>query len=258
MDDARLLHRGKYSAWVTKKKSDRAKAKWLMKSTKRLFTIDFDCGTLYYRHADSESKVSGLVPFRDILGATLLPVNPEEESGRRRFSLTGEKAQEYGFTVNTKTRHMELAVAIWLDAKRWVDALNAAAEMVRTPVGDMTGAATDIQRTSSSPTIQRYDSEATIQQSASEDNLELLCNECLHSKHLEGCNLPVPYEGDVAKLSEFPVVSSSMSNHSISDNDLIYVLPDKFQMTDGDRGCDLLRNAAMITAFRKASTPDLR
>jgi len=114
--DARSVHRGFYSSWLTKVKQDGAKAKWLSSSCRRYFTIDFNTQSFYYSHAQDQSKQCHPIPFREILEAQQLPQRTDNGPGRNNF----------GFMVRTKDKHLELYTTTYSDAQQWVDALNAA------------------------------------------------------------------------------------------------------------------------------------
>mmetsp|Transcript_163331 Transcript_163331/g.301668 ORF Transcript_163331/g.301668 Transcript_163331/m.301668 type:complete len:717 (+) Transcript_163331:106-2256(+) len=121
--DARALHIGSYSAWLTKVKGDGARAKWFNNNTTRYFTIDFDSQLFYYSHNEERKKISSPVRFNEILHAEQLPrpahVAPSKNSSDNTF----------GFIVQTPGRTFELYTLTYLDAKHWVDALIAARDI---------------------------------------------------------------------------------------------------------------------------------
>lgn len=118
--DARLLQNGTYSAWLTKVKSDKAKAKWISSTTSRFFTIDFDAQIFYYSHAKGCKKIAKPILFSNILGAERMPAG-EQRMGRR--------GQNCGFLVRTVGRTFELYTDTTSDAAQWTYALNGAREL---------------------------------------------------------------------------------------------------------------------------------
>lgn len=143
--DARSVYLGTYSAWLTKAKSDGAKAKWFSSGTKRYFTIDFVTQMFYYSHAEDKKTISQPVRFRDILHAEHLP-RPAEAN---KFS----KEHTYGFTVATFERSFELFTVTYLDAQHWVDALNAARDIANGVTPAQNGASDrELSRSSMSTT----------------------------------------------------------------------------------------------------------
>eukprot|EP00928_Gymnodinium_smaydae_P022011 TRINITY_DN18621_c0_g1_i1.p1 TRINITY_DN18621_c0_g1~~TRINITY_DN18621_c0_g1_i1.p1 ORF type:complete len:280 (-),score=67.99 TRINITY_DN18621_c0_g1_i1:205-1044(-) len=129
-EDARAMHVGSYSAWLTKLKGSSAKAKWLCNSTKRYFTIDFDSYLLSYAHDDGGKKVAQTIAFADIEAAELLPMTPE-------LAAALEERSSFGFILRTPERAYELFAGSYSDARLWVDGLNAGRDMasVRSELG---------------------------------------------------------------------------------------------------------------------------
>eukprot|EP00746_Dinoflagellata_sp_MGD_P091310 gnl/MRDRNA2_/MRDRNA2_36196_c0_seq1.p1 gnl/MRDRNA2_/MRDRNA2_36196_c0~~gnl/MRDRNA2_/MRDRNA2_36196_c0_seq1.p1 ORF type:complete len:440 (+),score=85.29 gnl/MRDRNA2_/MRDRNA2_36196_c0_seq1:66-1385(+) len=125
--DARHTHKGIYSGWLTKEKSDSAKVKWLSGSSRRLFTIDFQARLFYYSRGEGKAS-SEPVPFSEIVNAELLP-----QIGRRSFSrkVLYSDSEEVGFAVRTCDREMRLWSSTFVDATCWVEALNAARHLGR-------------------------------------------------------------------------------------------------------------------------------
>lgn len=128
--DARALHIGSYSAWLSKVKGDGARVKWMSGSNKRYFTIDFDSQLFYYSHSEDRKKISNPVRFADILGAEQLP----------RPSQPSKKSNDFtfGFVIQTPGRSYELYTITYLDAKHWVDALLAARDIAIGGSNDLT------------------------------------------------------------------------------------------------------------------------
>lgn len=115
--DNRVDCKGSYSAWLKKVKSDSARAKWLVGTTKRYFTIDFDAKIFFYSHSEGRKKVSQPIKFVEMMGAERLP--PSKKKG-------------CGFVLRTTDRAYELYTSTNPDAARWVHALNAARDMANT------------------------------------------------------------------------------------------------------------------------------
>lgn len=105
--DARSLHMGVYSAWLSKTKKSSSFSKLLSKSNKRFFTIDFDAQTLVYRHKESDKTTSPPLRFAEIIGSEMCGVK--------------------SFTVRTGSKDLELSTTTPQDAQIWVNALKAAA-----------------------------------------------------------------------------------------------------------------------------------
>lgn len=123
--DNREHCKGSYSSWLKKVKSDGARAKWLVSTTKRYFTIDFDAKIFFYSHSEGRKKVSQPIKFKDILGAVRLPTN---------------KKKGCGFVLRTIDRTYELYTSTNSDAARWVHALNAAKDMAGSNATDVASA----------------------------------------------------------------------------------------------------------------------
>jgi len=114
--DARAMHRGRYSAWLTKKKQ--AGLKWISTSVRRYFTLDFESRTVSYTKTNnSKGGSSCSIRFEEILGAEQLPNLKNQRS-------TGDHS--FGFTLRTLERIYHLYTFTFLDAAHWVDGLNAA------------------------------------------------------------------------------------------------------------------------------------
>lgn len=110
-----------YSGWLTKLKSDSAKAKWLSGSNRRFFTCDFEAQAFYYCHDQQNKKISNPIEFGDIMHAEQLP------QGQGNFLKNlGSKGSEHGFVVRTRDREIKLFASNWNEAKRWVETLNTA------------------------------------------------------------------------------------------------------------------------------------
>lgn len=120
-DDARTTCIGRYGAWLRKVKNDDAIMKWIVMSTTRYFTIDFDDQVLYYSRSESEVGMSPLCAFEDILGVELL-------------------LPTFGFVVETQGRTYELYSTSHEDAARWVSGLNSARARGKTGGIDGAGA----------------------------------------------------------------------------------------------------------------------
>eukprot|EP00425_Heterocapsa_triquetra_P043129 CAMPEP_0195064898 /NCGR_PEP_ID=MMETSP0448-20130528/10731_1 /TAXON_ID=66468 /ORGANISM="Heterocapsa triquestra, Strain CCMP 448" /LENGTH=218 /DNA_ID=CAMNT_0040095943 /DNA_START=78 /DNA_END=731 /DNA_ORIENTATION=+ len=121
-EDARAKRTGTYSAWLTKTKSDSAKARWLSSTTSRFFTIDFDSQLFYYSHSEKDKKVSHPIRFKEILGA-------ERMAPPAKATKKGSKNQPSSFMLRTCERAFELHTTSNVDAAQWVYALNAARDM---------------------------------------------------------------------------------------------------------------------------------
>lgn len=128
------------SAWLNKAKGDGAKARWLMSSCKRYFTIDFDSQIVFYSHIPGDKRVSCPIHFRDILSATSAADLPDETlagNGNQwalRRSSSGSIARakkpqtptEFPFFLQTRERRIQLSAESDTDRVTWVDMLNAA------------------------------------------------------------------------------------------------------------------------------------
>jgi len=120
--DARAIHVGTYSSWLTKQKSDGARAKWFSNAAKRYFTLDYDSQIFFYSHSEDRNKISQPVRFQDMLVAEQLPA-------RTTQAKPGEHV--HGFVLRTSDRAYELYTGTYLDAQHWVEALNAARDIAR-------------------------------------------------------------------------------------------------------------------------------
>ncbi|CAK0791617.1 unnamed protein product, partial [Prorocentrum cordatum] len=109
--DARAMHVGSYSAWLTKVKGEGARAKWLSGATRRYFTIDFGSQIFFYSHAEDQRKVSQPVRFKDIRSAQQLP--------RPAQAAKYAKDHTFGFVVTTVDKVFELYTVSYLDAEHW-------------------------------------------------------------------------------------------------------------------------------------------
>merc|ERR1719272_2886726 len=109
MTDARRLHSGSYSGWLVKSKSAHAMGRWLVPSTTRLFTIDYDSQVFYYSRGETKagSKLKTSVPigFGDIQGATMCPT---------------QTSQGFSFTLKAVGHEFNLFAATEWDAELWV------------------------------------------------------------------------------------------------------------------------------------------
>jgi len=119
--------------WLTKVKSDSAKARWLSGSNKRYFTLNFHTQTFYYAHDETGKKMATPIDFYDIMHAEQLPQIAE---GRRSLKMldTNQK-MEFGFIVRTRDREIRLFSSTWKESRRWVDSLNAAGSIGRSQKG---------------------------------------------------------------------------------------------------------------------------
>lgn len=116
-DDARTTCTGRYGAWLRKVKNDDAIMKWIVMSTTRYFTIDFEDRVLYCSRSESDAGMSPLCAFEDILTAELL-------------------LPTFGFAVETQGRTYELYSTSHEDAARWVSGLNTARALGKAGGGD--------------------------------------------------------------------------------------------------------------------------
>lgn len=113
--DARVEHRGSYSAWLMKEDGD--EARWFQPSCRRYFTIDFDDRVIFYSHSELDKYIADPIPFKEILWASLVEVDTNANL---------VKQQRPVFVVETCHRPIRLVSESEHDAKLWVDALNAA------------------------------------------------------------------------------------------------------------------------------------
>jgi len=119
--------------WLTKVKSDSAKARWLSGSNKRYFTLNFETQTFYYGHDETNKKIANPIDFYDIMHAEQLP---QVSEGRRSLKVLNTSQQmEYGFIVRTRDREIRLFSTSWKESRKWVDALNAAGSLGRSQKG---------------------------------------------------------------------------------------------------------------------------
>eukprot|EP00931_Biecheleriopsis_adriatica_P022991 TRINITY_DN14633_c0_g1_i1.p1 TRINITY_DN14633_c0_g1~~TRINITY_DN14633_c0_g1_i1.p1 ORF type:complete len:450 (-),score=101.50 TRINITY_DN14633_c0_g1_i1:205-1554(-) len=136
--DPRYTHKGKFSAWLIKAKSDGCKAKWFQTLGRRYFTIDFDRRIFYYQHGESRyEKASTPIHFREILGAHSghsYEDDPACGKGRgltRSFSsvMARQKPPAPGifpFTVRTVGKRLRLEAEVEAETFHWIAMLNAA------------------------------------------------------------------------------------------------------------------------------------
>jgi hypothetical protein len=120
-NDARRSVSGCHSGWLTKAKSNDARAKWFTSSTRRFFTIDYNSQILFYSRSESDKKISQPIAFSDIIGACPLP-----EGG----------ANTFGFVLRTKSRDYELFAQSEWDVALWVAGLNRARDSVDVAASD--------------------------------------------------------------------------------------------------------------------------
>jgi hypothetical protein len=107
-------------------KGDGAKAKWLSSSTKRLFTIDYGSQTFYYSYTEDQRGKITVIRFRDVTRAEQLHRTTQTTSG---CCCIGSN-RAYGFRLNAANRTYEFYTNTDLDARQWVDGLNAARDVV--------------------------------------------------------------------------------------------------------------------------------
>jgi hypothetical protein len=113
--DARVEHRGSYSAWLMKEDGD--EARWFQPSCRRYFTIDFDDRVIFYSHSELDKYIADPIPFKEILWASLVEVDTNANL---------VKQQRPVFVVETCQRRIRLVSESAADAHLWIDALNAA------------------------------------------------------------------------------------------------------------------------------------
>lgn len=141
--DARALHIGCYSAWLSKVKGDGARMRFMSSSTKRYFTIDYDAQLFYYSHSEDRKKISNPIKFKEILSAEQLP-RPSQANNKKADDFT------FGFAVKTAGRTYELYTVNYLDAKHWVGALNAGRDIAN---GACSAAASDVKKHQREPSM---------------------------------------------------------------------------------------------------------
>jgi hypothetical protein len=142
--DPRHTRKGSHSGWLTKQKSDSAKAKWLSGSARRYFTIDFDNRTFSYARGEDQ-KIERSIPFSEI-------INAEQMTESRRRGLFGaDDADFFGFAVRTCDRDIRLYAPTYADANLWVEALNAVKRLPRWDGKPSPSLPSGAGRTSASP-----------------------------------------------------------------------------------------------------------
>lgn len=119
--DARLEHRGVYSAWLMKEDADRDASRWFQPSCRRYVTIDFDSRVIFYSHSEIDKYSSDPIPFKEILWASMAETEACASSGTKIA-----KQQRPVFIVETCQWRTRLVSESVEDANRWVDSLNAA------------------------------------------------------------------------------------------------------------------------------------
>lgn len=137
--DARYTHKGKYSGWLIKAKSDGAKAKWFQTTGRRYFTIDFDRQIFFYAQGESaSSQVSTPIMFRDILNACAGHSYEADDLGTKQGSgivrtVAGVMNKprstipgHYPFMVRTVGKRLRLEAEVEKEAFDWIQMLNAA------------------------------------------------------------------------------------------------------------------------------------
>jgi len=148
------------SAWLLKRKSGSKKNSFFSSTNRRFFTLDFGSQILFYKHSESEKKVSEPISFRSIISiqplhyVTVADVVDDEadtqgdpqmkiersssktslaSSLRKRMpsfigtpqSLRAPKEQ-HGFVVETLDRSWELLCSSKMEADQWIAALGQA------------------------------------------------------------------------------------------------------------------------------------
>jgi len=144
--DPRYTHKGSWSSWLIKAKSDGAKAKWFQTLGRRYFTIDFDRQILYYAHGETQdSQASTPIKFADILGAhTGHSFEPDaacqmaSAKGGLSRSFSGVLSRPkvpspgiYPFTVRTMGKRLRLEAEVQSEMFHWIAMLNAASRIGR-------------------------------------------------------------------------------------------------------------------------------
>lgn len=138
---------GTMSAWLFKKKSGTAMIR-VRQYNKRYFTLDFERQVFFYAHAEESTKVSNVMPFSDIISASVqgpLPDNSDNASVCSRASkvsilrrlsstITKEVEQEHTVTVLLRPdRVMELGCSSAMEAIQWYEAFQAAVAIGHSP-----------------------------------------------------------------------------------------------------------------------------
>lgn len=112
---------GEYSGWLQKMKNDGAFAKWIDSSCRRFFTLDFEKEILYYSHQETNKNVRWPIEFDDLLGAKMLPFNPNRGLLQK---MSGSSESLHGFTIVTRDREIKLLAKSESEASGWVDRVN--------------------------------------------------------------------------------------------------------------------------------------
>jgi hypothetical protein len=114
LEDAVGARTGRFSAWLLKGKSEKAKTRLLSMSdnARRYFTLDFDSQSFYYSHSERRENICGQLKFGDIANASALPNQPN------------------GFLLKTPSRDYYLYTMQPSDVRHWVGALNLARDIV--------------------------------------------------------------------------------------------------------------------------------
>lgn len=148
---ARYTHRGSFSAWLIKAKSDGAKAKWFQTMGRRYFTIDFDKQIFFYKYSESTLQASTPIHFSQILGAAVGHSYDDEDdcdeeassapglglrsglfsSKPRRRPNVATAIGVFPFTLRTMGKRMRLEAEVESEAFQWISMLNAASRIGR-------------------------------------------------------------------------------------------------------------------------------
>jgi len=139
--------------WVTKKKTEGSRSKFISSVNRRFFTIDFETQVLYYGHTECNKQLSAPIPFRELLRVEALeePVGQAEDSQKlsradsktsvnskssgtllqRMPSLLSTKRpqEHFGVKLETTAKTMELFFASKADCDLWQAAFAEAIEM---------------------------------------------------------------------------------------------------------------------------------
>lgn len=126
---------GSYSGWLFKEKGDNAVAKWFQTVGRRYFTIDFRSQSVIYSHGDSSNQqASHPIPFRDIVGATLMSDDLRARSGGaagilQSLDRLNGPAERFPFELHTRSRRIRLEASSRAEAANWVRLFTKAREL---------------------------------------------------------------------------------------------------------------------------------